>query len=95
LAIAPRKTPPAPITWMTGMPNERSDPTSVIMYPDRRSASTRVPYSETARMGTETRVEPPASGADPGVESIARQGNVTNRIESSDATINTTLCFIG
>ena len=47
---------------MTGMPDARSDPTSMMMYPDRRSASTSVPYSQMTRMGTATRVEPPASG---------------------------------
>src|SRR5450756_1233033 len=43
---------------MTGMPSPSSDPTSMMMYPDRRSASTSVPYSQTTRMGTATRVEP-------------------------------------
>jgi hypothetical protein len=47
---------------MTGMPSAKSDPTSIMMYPDRRSASTIVPYSQTTRMGIRTRVEPPASG---------------------------------
>jgi len=33
----------------------------MMMYPDRRSASTNVLYNQTTRMGTTTRVEPPAS----------------------------------
>src|SRR5580700_3511736 len=40
----PLATPtPFPFTWMTGTANKRSDPRRVMTYPDRRSASTRVP----------------------------------------------------
>jgi hypothetical protein len=44
------------------------------MCPDRRSASTNVPYNQTTRMGTAMRVEPPASAVPHlGVDGIARQ----------------------
>src|SRR5262245_26881192 len=50
---------PFPIMWMTGTANPSSDPRRMMMYPDRRSASTRVPYSQTTRMGTAVRFESP------------------------------------
>src|ERR1017187_7097429 len=50
---------PFPIMWMTGTPAPRSDPSKMMTYPDRRSASTSVPYSQTTRMGTATRFEAP------------------------------------
>jgi len=40
-----------PLMWMTGMPNETSDPRSMMMYPDGRSLSSSVPYSQTTKMG--------------------------------------------
>ena len=51
---------PDPIMWRTGMPDAPSDPTSMMTYPDRRSASTSVQYSQTTRVGTAKRtVAPP------------------------------------
>src|ERR1700691_5990015 len=40
----PLATPtPFPFMWMTGTTDKRSDPRRMMTYPDRRSASTRVP----------------------------------------------------
>jgi len=55
LAIAPPT--PAPFMWMTGTTNPRSDPSGMMTYPDRRSASTNVPYSQTTKIGTAMRFE--------------------------------------
>jgi hypothetical protein len=61
LAILP-PTSPAPIMWMTGTADPPSDPRRMMTCPDRRSASTSVPYSQTTRMSTPTRVlTPPGS----------------------------------
>src|ERR1043166_1242922 len=49
----------SPLHVDDGMPNPRSDPRRMMTYPDRRSASTSVPYSQTTRMGTATRFEIP------------------------------------
>jgi len=51
LAIAPPT--PAPFMWIKGTTNPRR----MMTYPDRRSASTSVPYSQTTRMGTAMRFE--------------------------------------
>jgi len=81
---------------MTGMPNPRSDPTSMMTYPDRRSASTSVPYSQITRTGTATRVEPPASGVPTLAWRVSLvKCNVMNRIVSRDVMVNMRLCFIG
>src|SRR5882724_11851478 len=78
------------------MPSVRSDPTSMMMYPDRRSASSSVPYSQMTRMGTPTRVEPPASGVPTLAWSVSLVAcNVMSRIESRDEMVNIKLCFIG
>ena len=37
-------TSPAPLMWARGMTDPRSDPRSMMTYPDRRSASASVPY---------------------------------------------------
>ena len=55
LAIAP-PTSPDPIMCTTGTSNPRSDPRMMMTYPDRRSASTSVPYSQTTKMGTAVRL---------------------------------------
>jgi hypothetical protein len=55
LAIA---TPTAaPFMWMMGTTNARSDPGRMMTYPDRPSASTNVPYSQTTKIGTAMRFE--------------------------------------
>jgi hypothetical protein len=46
---------PCPIMWRTGMTNERSEARSMMTYPDRRPASTRVPYSQMTQTGTAVR----------------------------------------
>jgi hypothetical protein len=46
---------PAPAVCTTGMDDPRSDPRRMMTYPDRRSASTSVPYSQTTRMSTENK----------------------------------------
>jgi hypothetical protein len=62
---------PAPIMWTTGTDNPRSDRTRMMMYPDLRSMSTRVPYNQTVRIGKAMRFEvPPFSN--PRVMSSAR-----------------------
>src|SRR5258707_15249466 len=43
---------PFPFMWTEGTTNEKSDRRSMMMYPDRRSASTSVPYSQTTEKGT-------------------------------------------
>ncbi|HBY64752.1 MAG TPA: hypothetical protein DEH78_33455 [Solibacterales bacterium] len=60
-----------PIMWTTGTPDPRIDPRSMITYPDRRSASTSVPKSQTTRMSTPKRMERPP-GAIPRTMSSAR-----------------------
>src|SRR5260370_37527872 len=52
LAILLVTPTPFPFMWTTGTTNEKSDRRSMMMYPDRRSASTSVPYSETTEMST-------------------------------------------
>ena len=47
---------PAPVVWTTGMADAPSDPTRMMTYPDCRSASTSVPYTQTTRVGTATRI---------------------------------------
>src|SRR5262249_19790972 len=42
-----------------GDASPRSDPRRMMTYPDRRSASTSVPYSQVTRMGTAMRFESP------------------------------------
>src|ERR1700686_5425994 len=46
---------PFPLKWARGTSNEKSPPRRVMMYPDRRSASTSVPYSHKTKMGTAVR----------------------------------------
>src|SRR5882724_2908395 len=46
---------PFPLMWAMGTINEKSPPRRVMMYPDRRSASTSVPYSQKTKMGTAVR----------------------------------------
>jgi hypothetical protein len=58
LAILP-PTSPAPLMWMTRTPNPKRDPRRVMIYPDRRSASASVPYSQTTRMSAPPRPETP------------------------------------
>ena len=58
LAILP-PTSPAPLMWMTRTPNPPIDPRSMMMNPDRRSASTNVPYNQTTRMSTPKSPETP------------------------------------
>src|SRR6266704_6887611 len=48
---------PFPFMWAMGTTNEKSPPRRVMMYPDRRSASTSVPYSQKTKMGTAVRFE--------------------------------------
>jgi alkylation response protein AidB-like acyl-CoA dehydrogenase len=49
----PLATPtPFPFMWMTGTANERSEPRNMMTYPERRPASTSVPYSQTTEMST-------------------------------------------
>src|SRR5437016_14405672 len=43
---------PFPLMWTTGTTNEKSDKRNMMRYPDRRSASTSVPYSQTTEKGT-------------------------------------------
>src|SRR5258708_3363505 len=38
---------PFPFMWTTGTTNEKSDPRNMMIYPDRRSASTSAPHSQT------------------------------------------------
>jgi len=59
LAMLPPTPTPFPIMWMTGTTNPRSDPRRMMTYPDRRSASTSVPYSQTTRISTPKRFETP------------------------------------
>jgi hypothetical protein len=56
---------PFPIMWRTGMTNEKSEARSMMTYPDRRPASTSVPYSQMTQTGTDSEVcdrsrQPPA-----------------------------------
>src|SRR6266446_9863489 len=46
---------PFPLMWARGTTNEKSPPRKVMMYPDRRSKSTSVPYSQTTKVGTAVR----------------------------------------
>jgi hypothetical protein len=63
-----------------------------MMYPDRRSVSTSVPYIQKTRMGTAVRfVSVP--GSMPRTMSSARC-KVKKRIESRDAMVSITLFFI-
>ena len=63
---------PFPFMWTTGTTNEKSDPRSMMMYPDRRSASTRIPYSKATVMSTPpSRFESPP-GSNPYTMSPAR-----------------------
>src|SRR5712691_13275264 len=57
LDLAKSPPTPFPIMWRTGMPDPRSDPRRMMTYPDRRSASTSVPYSQTTRISTPKRFE--------------------------------------
>jgi len=79
---------------MTGIASPSSDPTSMMTYPDRRSGSNSVQYSHTTRMGTSTKVKPPASG----FPTLAWRAslvtcNVMSRIESTDVMLNARLGF--
>jgi hypothetical protein len=66
----------------------------MMMYPDRRSASTRVPYSQTKRMGSAMRFEAPLHGhpaiAKDVVRKVKRQEEDR---ESRDTMINIVWCF--
>jgi hypothetical protein len=62
LAISPT---PLPLMWMIGTPDPRSDPRRRMTYPDRRSASASVAYSQTTRMSTPTRFESPPGSIPP------------------------------
>jgi hypothetical protein len=53
------KNASGPITWITGMPNARSDPTSMMMYPDRRSSDTVNARVGTAEAGGSTLIAVP------------------------------------
>ena len=59
LRLAMPPTSPDPLMWMTGRPDARSDKTRMMTYPDRRPASTTVPYSQTSRNNTGMRFENP------------------------------------
>ena len=54
LDVAMRLATPTPFPFMcrTGTPNARSDPRRMMTYPDRRPASTSIPYSQTTEMST-------------------------------------------
>src|SRR6266566_5100691 len=54
-----RPTILVPCICRTRTPNPKIPPMSVTIYPDRRSASTSVPYSQTTRMSTPPREETP------------------------------------
>jgi len=54
LAILP-PTSPAPSCGWQGRPTHRSTRGALMTYPDRRSPSTGVPYSQTTRMSTPPR----------------------------------------
>ena len=58
LRVVPKPTP-APLMWMAGTPITRSDARRMMTYPDRRSASTSVPYSQTTQMTTAKRFGSP------------------------------------
>jgi hypothetical protein len=83
---------PLPLTWARGTTNAKSPPRRVMMYPDRRSKSTSVPYSQTTKVGTAKRFVA-VPGSNPRTMSSARCKE-KKRIESRDAMVNITLCFI-
>src|SRR5438094_5500997 len=56
LTILP-PTSPAPLMWRARTPNAPSDPRSMMTWPDRRSASTSVPYSQMTRLRPPPRPE--------------------------------------
>jgi hypothetical protein len=60
-AILP-PTSPIPHMWTMGIPVPKIATISIMIYPDRRPASTSVPYSHTARITTGmTILNPPCS----------------------------------
>src|SRR4029450_2658136 len=76
---------PFPLMWARGTTNEKSPPRRVMMYPDRRSASTSVPYSQKTKMGTALRfVSFP--GSNPRTMSSARR-NVKKRMEGTEGMV--------
>jgi hypothetical protein len=83
---------PFPLMWTMGTTNEKSPPRRVMMYPDRRSASTSAPYNQTTKMGTAVRFES-FPGSIPRTMSSARC-NEKKRTVSTDAVVNITFCFI-
>jgi len=56
LAIAAGDADTLALMWARGTTNAKSPPRRVMMYPDRRSASTSVPYSQTTKVGHRTEV---------------------------------------
>jgi hypothetical protein len=70
LAILPPEIP-APVIWITGTPDVRSDKIRISMYPDRRSASTNVvTHSQKTKTKMGTRLEN-LPGANPRTTSSA------------------------
>jgi len=83
---------PVPLRWMAGMPTAKIPTTRVLMYPDRRSASSSVPYSKTATTAKAMLVTGPALSIPRTMSSVMCSNN--KRIESRDAMVSITLCFI-
>ena len=62
-----------------------------MTYPDRRSASISVPYSQTTRTSTTGRFESPPGDIPWTMSSF--KWNVVKRTESRDVMVRVTLCF--
>ena len=91
LAILP-PTSPAPRIWRIRTPSPKIPPRSMMMYPDRRSASTSVPQSQTTRISTPKRPETPHVSTRRATSSA--QCDTNKRIESRDVMVNVTVCFM-
>jgi len=90
LAALPIRPPtsPAPCMWRTGTPDARIAPRRIMISPARRSASTIVPQSHTARMSRPQSAER-VPGSIPRATSSA-QCNEKRRIESRDVIVRVT-----
>src|SRR5260221_13645938 len=77
--------------WMTGMAAAKNPTSSMTMCPDRRSASTSVPYRKTARTSSAV-FEGSAFDIPRTMSSV--MCSVSKRIESRDVTTRIAFCFI-
>lgn len=91
LAIAPPT--PAPFHVDDGDDQPKQRPQQDDDVPRHPPGEHQLPYSQTTRMGTAMRSKS-VPGSIPRTISSA-VCNVTKRIDSKEAIVNTTLCFIG